>query len=313
MQNISSNDSTCKIPIHISQNVQIESSDNLLVVGAPKQESAEKILIPNLLSGTGSYLVIDPDGIIRNKTKGTMEKMGYKAYSCCIDNLIISFYDYFLDEYHNIFQENKIVLYVEGGEQIKKNRVISDITLIIEDFLNNDLVLDPEQHLAVMINDFGNLAGGVNFPYTLDKIKESQISAILCTESLLALAEKHYNPMLTDVILNSCKLKLFIKDFDNYTLSYLNHAVAEIENTEDPIMSITDYRNPDFVMNCHVRKKNLTGFLKSMAKDDFLLMEEEYTYILDNVHNRLYYGLYQKNKREKLKKPGMFSVGLNQK
>ena len=174
-------------------------------------------------------------------------------------------------------------------------------------------MLDPEQHLTVMINDFGNLAGGVNFPYTLDKIKESQISAILCTESLLALAEKHYNPMLTDVILNSCKLKLFIKDFDNYTLSYLSHAVAEIENTEDPIMSITDYRNPDFVMNCHVRKKNLTGFLKSMAKDDFLLMEEEYTYILDNVHNRLYYGLYQKNKREKLKKPGIFSVGLNQK
>lgn len=78
-------------------------------------------------------------------------------------------------------------------------------------------------------------------------------------------------------------------------------------------MSITDYRNPDFVMNCHVRKKNLTGFLKSMAKDDFLLMEEEYTYILDNVHNRLYYGLYQKNKIEKLKKPGIFSVGLNQK
>lgn len=39
MQDISSNDSTYKIPIHISQNVQIESSDNLLVVGAPKQES----------------------------------------------------------------------------------------------------------------------------------------------------------------------------------------------------------------------------------------------------------------------------------
>ena len=75
------------------------------------------------------------------------------------------------------------------------------------------------------------------------------------------------------------------------------------------IMSITDYRNPDFVMNCHVRKKNLTGFLKSMAKDDFLLMEEEYTYILDNVHNRLYYGLYQKNKEKSKKSPAYFLSG----
>ena len=196
---------------------------------------------------------------------------------------LASFYDYFLDEYHNIFQEKKIVLYVEGGEQIKKNRVISDITLIIEDFLNNDLVLDPEQHLTVMINDFGNLAGGVNFPYLLNKIKESQISAILCTESLLALAEKHYNPMLTDVILNSCKLKLFVKDFDNYTLSYLNHVMEEIENEEEPAISIKDYRNPDFVMNCHVRKKNLAGFLKSMNTDNCVLMEDEYTYVFDNL------------------------------
>lgn len=74
MQDISSNDSTYKIPIHISQNVQIESSDNLLVVGAPKQESAEKILIPNLLSGTSSYLVIDPDGIICNNVHYRLQK-----------------------------------------------------------------------------------------------------------------------------------------------------------------------------------------------------------------------------------------------
>lgn len=283
MQNTSNNDANYKIPIRISKNVQLETSDNILVIGTPKQESAEKILIPNLLSGTDSYLVIDPDGIIRNKTKDTMEKMGYKTYSCCIDNLIISFYDYFLDEYHNIFQEKKIVLYVEGGEQIKKNRVISDITLIIEDFLNNDLVLDPEQHLTVMINDFGNLAGGVNFPYLLNKIKETQISTILCTESLLSLAEIHYNPMLTDVILDSCRLKFFVKDFDNYALSYLNHVIAEIENEEDPIISIKDYRKPDFAMNCHVRKKNLAGFLKSMDIDDCVLMEDEYTYVLDKL------------------------------
>lgn len=76
MQNNSNNDTAYKIPIRISKNVKIESSDNLLVVGAPRQESAEKILIPNILSGTGSYLVIDPDGIVYNKTKDTMEKMG---------------------------------------------------------------------------------------------------------------------------------------------------------------------------------------------------------------------------------------------
>lgn len=73
MQNTSNNDANYKIPIRISKNVQLETSDNILVVGTPKQESAEKILIPNLLSGTDSYLIIDPDGIIRNKTKDTME------------------------------------------------------------------------------------------------------------------------------------------------------------------------------------------------------------------------------------------------
>lgn len=283
MQNALSNDIACKIPIRISKNIQIESSDNLLVVGTPKQESAEKILIPNLLSGTGSYLVIDPDGIIRNKTKDTMKKMGYNTYSCNVDDVKNSFYDYFLDKYHNIFQEKKIILYITGSEQLRKNGLISDITLIIEDFLNNNLVSAPEQHLTLMINDFGNLAGGVNFPYLLDKIKESQISAILCTESLLTLAEKHYNPTLTDIILNSCKMKLFVRDFDGYTLSYLNHVMAGIENEEDPIISIKDYRRPDFVMNCHVRKKSLAGFLKSMNIDDCVLMENKCTYALDKL------------------------------
>lgn len=78
MQSTSSNNPIYKIPIRISKKVQIDTSDNILVVGAPKQVSAEKILIPNLLSGTDSYLVIDPDGIIRNKTKDTMEKMGFE-------------------------------------------------------------------------------------------------------------------------------------------------------------------------------------------------------------------------------------------
>lgn len=87
MQDTLSNDASYNVSIRISPNVQIESSGNLLVVGAPKQESAEKMLIPNLLSGIGSYLVIDPDGIICNETKDTMEKMGYKTYSCEADDL----------------------------------------------------------------------------------------------------------------------------------------------------------------------------------------------------------------------------------
>lgn len=283
MQNTLSNDASYNVSIRISPNVQIESLDNLLVVGAPRQESAEKILIPNILLGTGSYLVIDPDGIIRNKTKNIMENMGYKTYSCNVDDLKISFYDYFLDKYHDIFQEKRTILYVIESKQLEKNELISDITLIIGDFLNNDLVLAPEQHLTVMINDFGNLAGGVNFPYLLNKVKETQISTILCTESMLTLAEKHYNPMLTDIILNSCKLKLFVKDFDNYALSYLNHVISEIENEEAPIISIKDYRKPDFTINCHMRKKNLAGFLKSMTIGDCILMEDECTYTLDKL------------------------------
>lgn len=87
MQNTLSNDASYNVSIRISPNVQIESLDNLLVVGAPRQESAEKILIPNILLGTGSYLVIDPDGIIRNKTKNIMENMGYKTYSCNVDDV----------------------------------------------------------------------------------------------------------------------------------------------------------------------------------------------------------------------------------
>ena len=59
--------------------------------------------------------------------------------------------------------------------------------------------------------------------------------------------------------------------------------MEEIENEEEPAISIKDYRNPDFVMNCHVRKKNLAGFLKSMNTDNCVLMEDEYTYVLDNL------------------------------
>lgn len=104
MQDISSNDSTYKIPIHISQNVQIESSDNLLVVGAPKQESAEKILIPNLLSGTSSYLVIDPDGIICNKSEAALPVRIFFAFSIML--LIMSIIGCIMDYIRKIKEKS---------------------------------------------------------------------------------------------------------------------------------------------------------------------------------------------------------------
>ena len=47
--------------------------------------------------------------------------------------------------------------------------------------------MDLSQHLTLMVNDFGHLAGGINFPHKLSRIKGTQVSAILCTESLLPL------------------------------------------------------------------------------------------------------------------------------
>lgn len=66
--------------------------------------------------------------------------------------------------------------------------------------------MDLSQHLTLMVNDFGHLAGGINFPHKLARIKGTQVSAILCTESLLPLQTEHYNPMLTDEILDSCNV-----------------------------------------------------------------------------------------------------------
>ena len=66
--------------------------------------------------------------------------------------------------------------------------------------------MNLSQHLTLIVNDFGSLAGGVNFPHTLSKMKGTQMSAILCTESILPLQTEHYNPMLTDKILDSCSV-----------------------------------------------------------------------------------------------------------
>lgn len=76
--------------------------------------------------------------------------------------------------------------------------------LIFWDTLNSKIILS--QHLTLIFNDFGHLAGGVNFPHTLSRMKGTQVSAILCTESILSLQTEHYNPMLTDEILDACSV-----------------------------------------------------------------------------------------------------------
>ena len=87
-----------------------------------------------------------------------------------------------------------------------RNKIGRDSTKkkILEDILNGKMNLS--QHLTLIVNDFGSLAGGVNFPHTLSKMKGTQMSAILCTESILPLQTEHYNPMLTDKILDSCSV-----------------------------------------------------------------------------------------------------------
>ena len=96
------------------------------------------------------------------------------------------------------------VLYLTGSDKIRNEKLIAEITLILDDILNGKM--DLSQHLTLMVNDFGHLAGGINFPHKLARIKGTQVSAILCTESLLPLQTEHYNPMLTDEILDSCNV-----------------------------------------------------------------------------------------------------------
>lgn len=167
-----------------------KSYENILLIADPIE--AEKYLAQSLLSKNGSYLVIDPDGILEGQTSEKLKQEGYHVYICNVDDTKGFFYDYFRYYYYDIFHDEKTVLYLTGSDKIRN------------DILNGKM--DLSQHLTLMVNDFGHLAGGINFPHKLARIKGTQVSAILCTESLLPLQTEHYNPMLTDEILDSCNV-----------------------------------------------------------------------------------------------------------
>ena len=157
-----------------------------------------------MLSKNGSYLVIDPEGILEKQTGEKLKQDGYHVNTCNIDVTKGFFYNHFRCHYYDIFRNEKTVLFLTGSDKIRKEKLIAEITLILEDILNGKMNLS--QHLTLIVNDFGSLAGGVNFPHTLSKMKGTQMSAILCTESILPLQTEHYNPMLTDKILDSCSV-----------------------------------------------------------------------------------------------------------
>ena len=188
-----------------------KSYENILLIADPIE--AEKYLAQSLLSKNGSYLVIDPDGILEGQTSEKLKQEGYHVYICNVDDTKGFFYDYFRYYYYDIFHDEnggqqaddeKTVLYLTGSDKIRNEKLIAEITLILDDILNGKM--DLSQHLTLMVNDFGHLAGGINFPHKLARIKGTQVSAILCTESLLPLQTEHYNPMLTDEILDSCNV-----------------------------------------------------------------------------------------------------------
>ena len=171
-----------------------KNNENILLI-AGKTE-AEKYLVQSILAKNGSYLVIDPEGILEGQTSEKLKQEGYHVYICNVDDTKGFFYDYFRYYYYNIFHNEKTVLYLTGSDKIRNEK--------LDDILNGKM--DLSQHLTLMVNDFGHLAGGINFPHKLSRIKGTQVSAILCTESLLPLQTEHYNPMLTDEILDSCNV-----------------------------------------------------------------------------------------------------------
>ena len=164
-----------------------KSYENILLIADPIE--AEKYLAQSLLSKNGSYLVIDPDGILEGQTSEKLKQEGYHVYICNVDDTKGFFYDYFRYYYYDIFHDEKTVLYLTGSDKIRNEKLIAEITLILDDILNGKM--DLSQHLTLMVNDFGHLAGGINFPHKLARIKGTQVSAILCTESLLQIGRAH--------------------------------------------------------------------------------------------------------------------------
>lgn len=133
----------------------------------------------------------------------TPREVFMKALLCGASGIILA-HNHPSGDVSDIFHDEKTVLYLTGSDKIRNEKLIAEITLILDDILNGKM--DLSQHLTLMVNDFGHLAGGINFPHKLSRIKGTQVSAILCTESLLPLQTEHYNPMLTDEILDSCNV-----------------------------------------------------------------------------------------------------------
>ena len=94
-----------------------KSYENILLIADPIE--AEKYLAQSLLSKNGSYLVIDPDGILEGQTSEKLKQEGYHVYICNVDDTKGFFYDYFRYYYYDIFHDEKTVLYLTGSDKIR--------------------------------------------------------------------------------------------------------------------------------------------------------------------------------------------------
>ena len=110
-----------------------KSYENILLIADPIE--AEKYLAQSLLSKNGSYLVIDPDGILEGQTSEKLKQEGYHVYICNVDDTKGFFYDYFRYYYYDIFHDEKTVLYLTGSDKIRNEKLIAEITLILDDIL----------------------------------------------------------------------------------------------------------------------------------------------------------------------------------
>ena len=61
-----------------------KNNENILLI-AGKTE-AEKYLVQSILAKNGSYLVIDPEGILEGQTSEKLKQEGYHVYICNVDD-----------------------------------------------------------------------------------------------------------------------------------------------------------------------------------------------------------------------------------
>ena len=82
-----------------------KNNENILLI-AGKTE-AEKYLVQSILAKNGSYLVIDPEGILEGQTSEKLKQEGYHVYICNVDDTKGFFYDYFRYYYYDILDVYK--------------------------------------------------------------------------------------------------------------------------------------------------------------------------------------------------------------